>query len=371
MTALVCSGCGIRAEADPRLWRCRSCQSPFDIAGSPPLIAAARGPGPGLWRYAAWLPTAVPVSLGEVATPLVAGPGVDQNVSLKLEYLLPTGSFKDRGMAVLVSWLREHHVDHVINDSSGNAGASLAAYAARAGIGCEIFVPESASSTKLAQIKAYGATLIRVPGPRAAARVAAQDAADRTVYATHLLSPMFLAGTETFAFELWEQTEGRLPDAVVVPVGGGSLLLGAASGFRRLLEAGLTQRIPRLFGVQAERCAPLVPHDRGSPGAAPGPCADSVAEGIMIADPPRGQQVVAAVAATGGSLVAVTEEAIERARGALARSGFLVEPTSAAAYAGLTDLRAAGTLRADEQVVVAMTGSGLKTTAPGPRSVQP
>jgi threonine synthase len=153
----------------------------------------------GLWDYLDRLPVEEPVSLGEPTTPLVEY----GDVLLKLEGALPTGSFKDRGAAVQVAALRERGVTHVVEDSSGNAGSALAAYCARAGIKCDIYVPSSAPETKLDAIRAYGANLIPVDGPRANATLAA-EAADAH-YASHARDPIYLEGTKTFAFELYDQ----------------------------------------------------------------------------------------------------------------------------------------------------------------------
>ncbi|MGX6450099.1 pyridoxal-phosphate dependent enzyme, partial [Patulibacter sp. S7RM1-6] len=214
--------------------------------------------GQGVWRYAPWLPAVgAPVTLGEPTTPLVELEWDDVAVTVKLEGALPTGSFKDRGAAVLVSWLRAQGAEAVVEDSSGNAGAALAAYCARAGIRCAVYVPESAPPQKLDQLRAHGATPVLVPGPRPAATGAARRAvAEGAVYASHAWSPLYLAGTQTFAFELWEQL-GTAPDVLVLPVGGGALLLGAFHGFRALRDAGHIDRIPRLVAAQAAACAPL------------------------------------------------------------------------------------------------------------------
>jgi threonine synthase len=294
--------------------------------------------GAGLWRYLDWLPVAEPLSLGEPTTPLVEY----GDVLLKLEGALPTGSFKDRGAAVQVAALRECGVTHVVEDSSGNAGAALAAYCARAGIACDIYVPASAPPAKLAAIRAYGARLIPVDGPRSNCTAAAERAGG--VYASHARDPMYLEGTKTFAFELWEQL-GGVPDTVVFPVGGGALLLGADKGFRELLDAGRIDRLPRLIAAQAEACAPLV-HGLGTVTPRP-----SLADGILIPDPVRGQAILDAMA----DAVAVGEDEIRAAHESLARSGVLVELTSAVAVAALAKIDLSGT------VVVAATGNGLKT----------
>ena len=141
-----------------------------------------------------------------------------------------TGSFKDRGTAVTVSWLRGHGANEIVVDSSGNAGASFAAYAARAGIRLRLFVPSDASPAKLLQARAHGAVVVTVPGPRSAAGEAARAALDGAgsdvAYASHLWQPAFLAGTATFAYEVFEQLGGRAPATLIAPLGGGTLLAG-------------------------------------------------------------------------------------------------------------------------------------------------
>jgi threonine synthase len=317
-----------------------------------PLDARAPLAGAGVWRYLPWLPVDEPVSLGEPTTPLVAHRGVQ----VKLEGALPTGSFKDRGAAVLVAALRAAGVERVVEDSSGNAGAALAAYCARAGIACAIHAPASAPPAKVAQLRAFGADVVLVDGPRAAATASAERAAAGDVaYASHARSPLYLAGTMTFAFELHEQLGGA-PDAVVIPTGGGALMLGAALGFDALRRAGLVDRVPRLVAAQAAACAPLV--DAMASGAeAPAPVTPrpSLADGIQIGAPVRGRQILAALRATGGTAVAVSEDAIAGAHRDAARHGLLVERTSAVALAALDALALDGT------VVVAATGHGLKT----------
>jgi threonine synthase len=379
-----CTVCG--RPAAPTEWRCR-CGGPLDLPEIPAhalgqLDHGQRTAQPGLWRYGGSLPVdgeiARRLSLGEGLTPLVDA-GVElPDLNVKLDYLFPTLSFKDRGAVVLVASALERGAQTLVADSSGNAGSAIAAYAARAGLPCTVFVPERTSPGKQRQIRAYGAALELVPGDRAATTEAAIARVARTgaAYASHIYDPYFLQGTKTFAFELWEQLRAA-PDAVIVPVGNGTLLLGAARGFRELHQAGLIARAPPLIAVQSERCSPIA---RAWAGGADEPveidAGHTAAEGIAIARPPRGAQVLAAVRDSGGCVVEVAEAAIGPAQAQLARRGLFVEPTAALAWAAallsrrhpsLADVAAAGDAwdRARElaagRVVVPLCGSGLKS----------
>ncbi len=231
----------------------------FDPSAAPEFHAANPDLR-GMERYRKTLPLEPGTSLvhlGEGGTPLIHVELYGRSVFLKCEHLNPTGSFKDRGTAVLVSALAAQGVSKAIEDSSGNAGASFAAYAARVGIEATIYVPETASGPKQAQIKAHGAHVIRIPGPRSAVSEAVQREADRgAVYASHAYLPHGIAGMATIAYELVEQL-GRAPAAVVTPVGQGTLFLGLHRGFIALRDAGLIEAMPRLIGVQALSCAPI------------------------------------------------------------------------------------------------------------------
>jgi len=350
------------SPADPLAWRCPTDNGPLELVDP---LHPGRGElrGQGIWRYRDWLPPVDVVSLGEPTTPLLTLPWATGPATFKLEPSQPTGSFKDRASALLVGWLKYRGISQVAEDSSGNAGASLAAYAARAGIACDIFVPASASPGKLTQIAAYGARVIPVEGVRqAAADAAAGSTQQGVMYATHLWNPLCLAGTATWAFELWEQLDGDVPDVVVFPVGAGTLLLGALRAFESLRRTGLTTRVPRVFGIQTAACAPLALASMGGldEPVAVQPAAGAAAEGIMLARPPRGREILRRTADSGGGVVAVDDAQLWSALAGLARSGVYVEPTSAVAPAGLDLLRRHGRIRPDERVVVALTGSGLK-----------
>jgi threonine synthase len=318
-----------------------------------------------VWRYAKALLVDArgAVSLGEGWTPLVPGEWDGARVQWKLELAMPTGSFKDRGMTVMVSYLKSRGVTRVLEDSSGNAGASLSAYAAAAGMACRILVPETASYPKIAQIAAGGAEVVAIPGSRQDVAEAALRQSAEIFYASHNWQPFFVEGTKTLAYELWEQLGFRAPDNVVVPLGYGSNVLGCDRGFGELVRHREIGKVPRLFGVQAANCAPYHAAFRaGTDHLVPTPISPTVAEGIASAKPTRVAEVLGAVRASGGAIVAVTEDEIVAALRALARRGLYVEPTSAAAAAGLTQLLAAGAIRRDETTVLVLTGSGLKAS---------
>ena len=359
---LVCSHCGASETWPTARWPC-ACGGPRELVDLPAFDPRAIDPRqPGLWRYRALLPPCdSPVTLGEGFTPLLAGgwPGAD--VRWKLEGLNPTGSFKDRYAALVVSDIVARGAREVVEDSSGNAGASLAAYAARAGLRARIFAPAHASPVKLAQIAVYGAELVPVPGPRSEATRAAEAAvAQGAVYASHVWHPLAIVGTATIAWEIWEQLDGRAPDWFVSPAGQGTLLLGAWRGFQGLYAAGLIGRLPRLVAAQAERCAPLARAlAAGVMETEAVPPSSTVAEGIAIVRPVRSRALLQAIRESHGLALVASEEQILAAQAQLARRGLYVEPTSATAAAILPQIEPY--LLPGETIVVALTGSGLKS----------
>jgi threonine synthase len=335
------------------------------------------GPAPGLKRadidrstYSAWryhqallVSKADAVTMGEGWTPLVPRAWGGARVLCKLEFMMPTGSFKDRGMTALVTYLKSRGIEHVLEDSSGNAGASLSAYAAAAGMRCRILVPESASYPKIAQIAACGADVVTIGGSRQDVAEAAIAMSREIFYASHNWQPFFVEGTKTLAYELWEQLGGRPPDNVIVPLGYGSNVLGCERGFAELLRNREIDKAPRLFGVQAANCAPYHAAYRvGGESLVPTAITPTIAEGIASSKPTRVAEVLRAVRSSGGDIVAVDEDEIIGALGALARMGLYVEPTSAAAAAGLTRLIDAGAVKPNDTTVLVLTGSGLKAS---------
>lgn len=364
MNDLVCQRCRNSYSLDAPVWRCE-CGGLLDIRLVPRFDRGRiDSRSPTLWRYREALPisdaTSV-VTLGEGYTPLIPVEVGGRSVLVKQDQLFPTGSYKDRGAAVLISKAAEIGITHVVEDSSGNAGCAIAAYCARAGIACDIYVPEDTSDAKLAQIRYYGAELHRIPGPREATARAALEAAEETYYASHSWNPFFFHGTKTFAFEVCEQLGWQAPDSVVVPVGNGTLLLGCAIGFAELRDAGVIRTVPKLIGVQSSGCAPLAAaYEAGSDQAQPIQTTPTLAEGIAIAEPARGADILAAVRESGGHFICVAEAEIADALRSMGRQGLYIEPTAAAAIAGVKAHCASAPV--DETIVTVFTGTGLKST---------
>lgn len=354
-----CEACGREYAADGP-WRC-TCGHALDYAERS-LPERDDPPDPrsfdrdrGLWAFEAFLPVERRVSLGEGWTPLINAPAFDAQI--KLDSVFPTGSFKDRGATVTLSQAAALGVDRVVEDSSGNAGLAVATYAARAGIDAEIYVPAGAKASKLRKIERTGADVVRVEGSRADVTDACHDALDGGAwYASHAWQPAFFAGTMTWALEVAAQRDWAVPDAVVVPVGHGTLLLGAYRGFSALQAVGWTDSVPRLLGAQAAGHAPIAAGEAALDGDASGSEANDIADGIQIDAPARGRQLLDAIEATGGAAVAVDAAATEQAHDRLGRAGLQVEPTCATALAALTQYREQGTVDDGEDVVVVLSG---------------
>ncbi|MGE0419894.1 MAG: pyridoxal-phosphate dependent enzyme [Acetobacteraceae bacterium] len=318
-----------------------------------------------LWRYRAAFPmdTDAPITMGEGCTPLLPRTLHGAQVLLKCEWFMPTGSFKDRGASVMLSLLRAQGIDHVLEDSSGNGGAAVSAYAAAGGMRATIMAPASTSPAKTVQMRAHGASVELIPGSRQDTADAAVARSASTFYASHNWHPFFLHGTKTLAYELWEDLGFTVPDNIITPCGAGSNVLGCEIGFAELMRAGETDRMPRIFAVQPENCGPIAATFlAGSEEQVPTPVMPTIAEGTAIAQPIRLREVLGTLRETRGGAVAVSEQEIAAATFDLARMGIYVEPTSAQAAAALAKLLAAGTIAPDQTTVLVLTGSGLKAT---------
>jgi threonine synthase len=318
-----------------------------------------------LWRYRTAFPFEVadPISLGEGATPLVRRTIEGVEVLLKCEWFNPTCSFKDRGASVMLSLLRAQGIDHVLEDSSGNGGAAVSAYAAAGGLAATIMAPVSTSPAKTVQMQAHGATVELIPGTRQDTADAAVARSESIFYASHNWHPFFLHGTKTLAYELWEDLGFRPPDNVIIPCGAGSNVLGCEIGFSELLRAGEIDILPRIFAVQPANCAPIAAAFMvGADHAVPTTIAPTIAEGTAIARPVRMREVLGTLRETRGGAVTLTEAEIAKATLDLARIGIYVEPTCAQAAAAFGKLLKTGTVTPQQTTVLVMTGTGLKAT---------
>lgn len=363
MAILICKNCRKEYSDNEKIWKC-SCGGLLNLdfqARFP--IEEIKKRRPTMWRYREAIPIEADkniISFDEGFTPLVEIIFNGKRALIKQDHLFPTGSFKDRGASVLMSKVKELGIRRVVEDSSGNAGSAVAGYCAHGGIECTIYVPADTAKEKLAQIQLFGARLNKIPGSREDAANAVLAATQENYYAGHSWNPHFFHGTKTFAFEVCEQLGWTAPDTLVLPVGNGTLLLGAYIGFNDLLKAGVVNKMPKIIGIQTENCAPLYKALTEKKSEIPKiDKKDTIAEGIAIAEPIRGKEIIEAVKDSGGSILTVSETEIKNALKEICLLGFYIEPTSAATIAGLKKyLETAG----KEKVVTALTGHGLKTT---------
>ena len=360
-SSITCTQCGQPYPTSGAPYLC-ACGGVFDFSAfpvyHPPKINYS-----GLWKHekSLGLPVTSPeVTLGEGNTPLLQGMYHRCELYFKMESQNPTGSYKDRGTAVLVSFLLSRGVISAVEDSSGNAGASFAAYAARAGMEARVFIPESASGPKRWQIEMAHARVERIPGPRAeAARAVLNAVQEGSAYASHAYMPFGLAGIATIAYEVYE-TLGVVPGTVIAPVGHGGLLYGIMLGFEAIRDAGFISRTPYFIGVQPENCQPAVKaFQRGSAVIEDVPTTPTIAEGTSVIKPVRAGAILNRMLAGGGKMVAAREDQIRNAYSELACQGIFCEPTSSLAVIPILDDK----IKLSEPVVVIMSGSGLKVNS--------
>ena len=358
-----CTRCGATVPVDTRASHC-SCGGLWQLDYTPPafdLDLIDRSVW-GLFRYRRFLPltgdTWRDVTLGEGMTPLVA---LDEDVLLKMDYYMPTLSFKDRGAAVLVAHMKSIGVEAAVQDSSGNAGNSVAAYCGRCGIACDIYVPEGTSPGKIAMIQAHGATAHVVPGSRdhCADVCRAQVEQEGKYYANHVYNPFFYQGTKTYLYEVYEQL-GRIPAHLFVPLGNGTLFLGVVLALEELLAAGCIDHFPKVIAIQSERCDPFVKAAAvHSPDPAPVTPTPTMAEGIAIGVPMRGREILEAIYRYDMDLITAPEDRILEARSYLARRGIYCEHTTAANLAAYWHY--CDTHGKTPDSLLTMCGAGLKS----------
>lgn len=360
----VCSTCAHREPTTTRLPACPTCGGLWDLDFTPPRFDSARIDSSewSLFRYRDFMALEDEswrdITLGEGMTPIAR---FSDNILLKMDYYMPTLSFKDRGAAALIAHCKAIGVGSVVQDSSGNAGNSVAAYCGRAGIACEIFVPEGTSPKKIAMIEAHGARVNVVPGSRDhCAEVCRQKVADEGVYyANHVYNPFFYEGTKTYIYEAYEQL-GRIPENILLPVGNGTLYLGTIYALEHLVASGCIPKMPQIIAVQSENCDPLLQAANQSEATpreiTPQP---TIAEGIAIGEPMRGRQILALARKHNIRFVHAPENEILSARAELAAKGVYCEHTTAANLAAYNQyVREYGPT---PDCLITMCGAGLKS----------
>jgi len=355
MARFECRQCGLGYPEGGLVTVCPNCGNLFtlkDLEYKPNLKSNSAG----FWAYQDMLAIGdLPCTyLGEGQTPLVKRDHAGQEFFAKLESLNPSGSFKDRNSAITISFLLKRKIREIVEDSSGNAGASIALYSAGFGIKSTIFIPEGTSGPKVDQICRIGAQIREVPGPRERAHRAVLDEVNRrdVVYASHAMLPFGLASYATIAYEIYEQL-GEMPGRVFCPIGHGSLFLGVLMGFKAICETVKNQQMPKMIGVQPERCAPLHAEWKGRNFKQTH--FSSLAEGTMVSKPARGTEILEKLNKDYDDILAIPEEEILPACHELAAMGIYVEPTSAMVFAALKKSPVT-----NGKTVLVFSGNGLK-----------
>jgi len=325
----------------------------------------------GVWRYAPFMPIEKPniVSIQEGGTPLYDTKALGKELGVpdlhvKFEGLNPTGSFKDRGMTVGVSHAKELGAKVVGCASTGNTSASLAAYAAKAGIKCAVFLPSGkVAAGKLAQALFFGAKVLSIDGNfDDALDLARKMAEERKLYLLNSINPYRPEGQKSVLFEIMDQLNYNVPDRIILPVGNAANIWAVYKAVQELKEVGWIDKIPMLTGIQAEGSAPVTKaFDAKKKDFVPEENPETIATAIRIGNPVSGRKALHAIYDTGGYSVTVTDDEIISAQQLLGRKeGVCVEPASAASIAGLKKLKAMGIVDRDEKVVCICTGNGLK-----------
>ncbi|MGD0423132.1 MAG: threonine synthase [Candidatus Bathyarchaeia archaeon] len=362
-TACACSSCGdllqvtydfndLRESVDVSAWKSRP---------------------PSVWKYEQLLPidgASMKITLGEGGTTLHKTTRLGEllgikRLNVKNEGENPTGSFKDRGMTVGVSRAVEVKAKKVICASTGNTSASLAAYAAKAGLECIVIIPQGKIALgKLVQAIAHGARVIQLEGyfDDALRAVLTVVKSNPKLYLLNSVNPYRVEGQKTLAYEIWDQLEGDIPDTVIVPVGNAGNISAIWKGFQDLQEIGMISHPPRMIGIQAQGASPVTEAFKtGRSEIIPIQHPQTIATAIKIGSPASWKKALRAVRDSGGIMEAVTDDEILEAQRLLARlEGVFVEPASASSIAGVKKLIEVGLVGADERVTCVVTGHGLK-----------
>lgn len=359
----ICSKCHSEASVETRKAKCE-CGGLWRLDFLPPHFTEEEIDKTtwGLFRYRNLLPIIgeawKETTLGEGMTPIIT---LDEDVQLKMDYFMPTLSFKDRGAAMLVSHCKAIGVQSVVQDSSGNAGNSVAAYCAKAGIDCEIFVPEGTSPKKIDMIKSHGAKVNIIAGSRDHCADVCREKVEKSgaYYANHVYNPFFYEGTKTYIYEVFEQL-GKIPSNIFVPLGNGTLFIGIVKGLEELLRSNQIVSMPQIYAIQSQNCDPFVKAvmqgEKSPVLVTPTP---TLAEGIAIGRPMRGEEILAYIYKYHIKVITAPEEQILEARAILALKGIYCEHTTAANYAAYLNYCKINGKTSDS--LIPMCGAGLKS----------
>lgn len=371
-----CPRCDTPAVGDGG-WVCRRCGVVLDLAmdltAVPSLAAIRQRADTSIWKWRELLPiqdSAAIVSLGEGYTPLIEARRLGDRIGIprlrvKNDGLLPTGSLKDRVNALAVSRAREIKASVVATPSTGNAAASLAAYAAAGALRCVVFVPEGTGAVKVAQAKSCGARVFQVRAPFERVAALARQAIEQFGwYSTLSDNPWRNAGHKSYGYELFDQL-GEVPDWLIHPEASGGAVAGAWKAFGEMQDLGWVERKPRMVAAQADAAAALVnAWEKGLAEVEPITPGPTVAEAIQVGRPRLGWQCLQALRESGGTAVAVTDEEILEAQSLLASlEGVFAEPSGAVSIAAARRLRQTGVISPKDSVVAIVTGHGLKQLA--------
>ena len=312
--------------------------------------------GDGLWRYQSMLPVQESISLFEGETPLIKRRDTDANIYMKLEGNNPTGSFKDRGSTVCISNAHNRRFKEATVASTGNMGASVAAYCAYANLKAHIYLPKQVTEEKISQILAYDAKLHKVNG----SFLDAVEETKKLVENKHIywaasgFNPYFIEGIKTIGFEIYEQL--RVPDKIIIPVGSGGVLTAIYKSFKELKELRITKRMPQIIGVQPTGCHPITSAWKSGNEIKPVHKAKTIASAVAVKAPMNGETAIAAVDESDGEFVTISDPQMIKAIKTLGKEGVFAEPAAAMPLAALDKID----YSKDEDIVLIISGSGLK-----------
>ena len=375
IAALLCPKCGWKSPSWTT-FKCFSCGAVLEVIleiGNPQLSEIRKRKERSIWRWFEFLPVedhSNIVSLGEGCTPLVQSSRLSEKLALprlflKNDTLLPTGSLKDRSNAVGISRAKELSFSTAAVISTGNAAASVAAYAAAAGLKSVVMVPQGTSASKVLQAAAYGATVVVVQGSfdDEVARLYQQALQEFGWYDCLSSNPYRNEGKKSYAYEMLDQLDGEMPDWVIHPTAGGAGICAMWKGYNEFHKLGWIEKIPRLVAAQSAAAAPIVRSlEKGLDEVEPVTARDTVAESIQVGNPAAlGRRTLAAIRASNGTAVTLSDDEILEAQSLLARlAGIFAEPAGAISVAAAGKLRRQGVIQQNELVVCTITGHGLK-----------